>query len=118
MSTLATLRGHLARIEAHGGPFAPDRVALGHAEADATLAGGLARGAVHEVFAEAGRHSAVVAACGHAVAVDGGDAMDRARGAFAAGGEVACVGRTALRRRACPQPSWPARAMDHGMGMR
>ena len=59
MSTLATLRGHLARIEAHGGPFAPDRVALGHAEADATLAGGLARGAVHEVFAEAGRQSAV-----------------------------------------------------------
>ena len=59
MSTLATLRGHLARIEAHGGPFAPDRAALGHAEADAMLAGGLARGAVHEVFAEAGRQSAV-----------------------------------------------------------
>jgi len=64
------------------------------------------------------RHRAFVAACGHSVAVDGGDAMDRARGAFAAGGEVACVGRTALRRRACPQPSWPARTMDHGMGMR
>ena len=34
------------------------RVALGHAEADATLQGGLAVGAVHEVFAEAGRQSA------------------------------------------------------------
>ena len=35
-----------------------DRVALGHAEADATLQGGLAMGAMHEVFAEAGRQSA------------------------------------------------------------
>jgi protein ImuA len=33
-------------------------VALGHAEADATLQGGLAVGAVHEVFADAGRQSA------------------------------------------------------------
>jgi protein ImuA len=58
MSTLTALRGHLARIEAHGGVCATDRVALGHAECDAALGGGLKRGAVHEVFAEAGRQSA------------------------------------------------------------
>ena len=58
MSMLATLRGHLARIEAHGGGCAADRVALGHAECDVALGGGLKRGAVHEVFAQAGRQSA------------------------------------------------------------
>ena len=58
MSTLATLRGRIERIETHNGAFASDRVALGHAEADAALGSGLARGAVHEVFAEAGRQSA------------------------------------------------------------
>jgi protein ImuA len=57
MSTLATLRGSIARLEAHGGAYPPGRVALGHTEADATLQGGLAIGAVHEVFAE-GRQSA------------------------------------------------------------
>jgi protein ImuA len=60
-STLATLRGNIERIErieAHGDAYAPRRVALGHGEADATLQGGLAMGAVHEVFAEAGRQSA------------------------------------------------------------
>ena len=62
MSTLATLRGRIERIEAHGGTSAPRRAALGHAEADAALEGGLAIGAMHEVFAEAGRHS--VAATG------------------------------------------------------
>ncbi|MGC2809889.1 MAG: DNA repair protein [Bradyrhizobium sp.] len=56
LSTLATLRGSIARIETHGAASALDRVALGHAGADATLQGGLARAAVHEVFAE-GRHS-------------------------------------------------------------
>ncbi len=56
-STLATLRGSIERIEAHADGMAPGRVALGHAEADATLQGGLALAAVHEVFAE-GRHSA------------------------------------------------------------
>src|ERR1700692_602837 len=56
-NTLATLRGSIERIEAHGDAYRPDRVALGHAEADATLQGGLALGAMHEVFAE-GRHSA------------------------------------------------------------
>src|SRR5882724_9908602 len=57
MSTLATLRGSIARLEAHGGAYTPGRVALGHSDADATLQGGLAMGAVHEVFAE-GRQSA------------------------------------------------------------
>src|SRR5450756_1897401 len=57
-STLATLRGSIERIEAHGEACRPDRVALGHADADATLQGGLALGAMHEVFADAGRQSA------------------------------------------------------------
>src|SRR6195952_3917215 len=56
-STLATLRGSIERIEANVDATAFDRVALGHAEADTALQGGLAVGAVHEVFAE-GRHSA------------------------------------------------------------
>src|SRR5712672_4320320 len=58
MSTLATLRGSIEHIEAHGDAYLPDRVALGHADADVTLQGGLAVGAMHEVFAEAGRQSA------------------------------------------------------------
>jgi protein ImuA len=56
-NTLARLRGSIERIEAHAGASAPARVALGHADADATLQGGLAPAAVHEVFAE-GRQSA------------------------------------------------------------
>src|SRR6201995_5821704 len=56
-STLATLRARIQRIETHGA-LAPNRAALGHAEADAALQGGLARGALHEVFAEGGRHGA------------------------------------------------------------
>jgi protein ImuA len=56
-STLATLRGSIERIETQGDAFAPRKVALGHAEADATLQGGLALGALHEVFADAGRQS-------------------------------------------------------------
>src|ERR1700681_2436617 len=59
-NTLATLRGSIERIESHGDTYRPDRVALGHADADATLQGGLALGAMHEVFAE-GRHSAAAA---------------------------------------------------------
>ena len=55
--TLARLRDRIARIEAGRGGGMPGRAALGHEEADAVLQGGLARGAVHEVFAE-GRHSA------------------------------------------------------------
>jgi protein ImuA len=57
-STLVALRGSIERIEAAGDACAPARVALGHADADATLQGGLAIGAVHEVFAAAGRQSA------------------------------------------------------------
>jgi protein ImuA len=52
MNTLASLRGDIERIESHGGTYAPDRIALGHAEADATLQGGLAKAAIHEVFCE------------------------------------------------------------------
>jgi protein ImuA len=57
-STLASLRGSIERIEAHGEAYTPHKVALGHADADATLQGGLALGAMHEVFTEAGRQSA------------------------------------------------------------
>ena len=79
-STLARLRGSIERIETHDAT-ASDRVALGHAEADAALQGGLALGAVHEVFAEgtaerrgdgiyrragAARHGAAAAAVGAA----------------------------------------------------
>src|ERR1700742_912025 len=56
-STLATLRERIERIETHGA-LAPNRIALGHREADAALQGGLARGALHEVFTEGGRHGA------------------------------------------------------------
>jgi protein ImuA len=54
---LARLRGSIERIEAPGGASALGRVSLGHADADATLKGGLALGGMHEVFAE-GRQSA------------------------------------------------------------
>ena len=57
-STLANLRGSIERIEAHGDACTPGRAALGHADADATLQGGLAVGAMHEVFTDAGRQSA------------------------------------------------------------
>jgi protein ImuA len=56
-TTLAHLRGSIERIETHADTYAPDRVALGHAEADAALRGSVARGAVHEVFCD-GRQSA------------------------------------------------------------
>src|SRR6266702_4604852 len=58
MNTLASLRGRIERIEAPGDAHALNRVALGHAGADAMLRGGLAVAAVHEVFA-AGRQGAV-----------------------------------------------------------
>ncbi len=51
-STLASLRGSIERLEANGDAHAFNRVALGHASADAMLRGGLAVAAVHEVFAE------------------------------------------------------------------
>jgi len=78
-STLATLRGRIERIEAHGEAYTPDRVALGHIDADATLQGGLAMGAMHEVFAEAGRHSA--AATGFITGLAGRAALARRAGA-------------------------------------
>jgi protein ImuA len=52
MNTLAALRGDIERIETHGDVHRLRRVTLGHAEADAMLRGGLAKAAVHEVFAE------------------------------------------------------------------
>ena len=58
-NALASLRGSIERIETQGDAYSPRRVALGHAEADVTLQGGLALGAMHEVFAEAGRQGAV-----------------------------------------------------------
>ena len=58
-NALASLRGSIERIETHGDAYSPRKVALGHADADATLQGGLALGVMHEVFAEAGRQGAV-----------------------------------------------------------
>lgn len=70
VSTLAVLRGTIDRLE--GDVDGLSRVALGHAGADAMLQGGLVRGAVHEVFAEAGRHAAAatgfIAGLAHRVA--------------------------------------------------
>jgi protein ImuA len=57
-NTLATLRGSIEHIEAQGGAHACNKTRLGHAAADAALKGGLALGAVHEVFCE-GHQSAV-----------------------------------------------------------
>jgi protein ImuA len=51
-NTLAHLRGSIERLEAPGDSHALHRVPLGHAGADATLRGGLATGAMHEVFSE------------------------------------------------------------------
>src|SRR5689334_6555867 len=52
ISTLASLRGSIERIESHGDVHALSKVALGHRSADTMLRGGLALAAVHEVFAE------------------------------------------------------------------
>ena len=52
MNTLASLRGDIERLEAHGDGYALRKAALGHAGADAALRGGLALAAVHEVFTE------------------------------------------------------------------
>ena len=52
MSTLASLRGRIERIETPAGADAPNRIGLGHAEADEMLQGGLATAAIHEVFSE------------------------------------------------------------------
>src|SRR5437016_11204961 len=52
ISMLATLRGRIERIETSGEAHTLHRAALGHTGADAMLRGGLAKAAVHEVFAE------------------------------------------------------------------
>jgi protein ImuA len=54
----ATLRASIERLEACGETYSPRRVMLGHADADASLQGGLALGTMHEVFADVGRQSA------------------------------------------------------------
>jgi protein ImuA len=56
---VAALRERIERLEAHGAACSPRRMPLGHADADASLQGGVALGAMHEVFAQAGRQSAV-----------------------------------------------------------
>src|SRR5207237_9902054 len=53
----AGVRGSLERPEAHRGSYSARRAALGRAEVHSILQGGLALGAMHEVFAEAGRQS-------------------------------------------------------------
>src|SRR5260370_42246407 len=58
LSTLATVRASIERCETQGHACTPGRLALGHADADAMLQGGLAVGAMHEVFTDAGRQSA------------------------------------------------------------
>jgi len=83
--TLATLRARIERIETHG-VIAPNRMALGHGEADAALQGGLARGAVHEVFAEGGRHGAAATGLSGFAGAGGGAA---AAGLSAPGGGLA-----------------------------
>src|ERR1700756_1128610 len=72
---LAALRGSIERIETHGSAYSSRKVPLGHAEADAHLQGGLAVGAMHEVFAAAGRQSAV--ATGFVAGLAGGGARGR-----------------------------------------
>jgi protein ImuA len=52
ISTLASLRGSIERLEANGDAHTFNRAALGHSGADAMLRGGLAVAALHEVFAE------------------------------------------------------------------
>ena len=58
-SVVMTLRDSIERLETHGAAYGLRKVPLGHADADASLQGGLALGVVHEVFASAGRQSAV-----------------------------------------------------------
>jgi protein ImuA len=55
MKTLASLRGAVARLETVNTERLSQRVPLGHPLADDALKGGLALGALHEVFAEEGR---------------------------------------------------------------
>jgi protein ImuA len=86
-NTLAALRGSIERIETHAAAIAPGRVMLGHADVDAALQGGLAVGAVHEVFAE-GRQSA--AATGFIAGL---------AGRLGLAGNLGLAGRAIARRR-------------------
>ncbi len=67
MATLASLRGAVARLETINTERLCERVPLGHQLADDALKGGLALGALHEVFAEEGRQGAT--ATGFALAL-------------------------------------------------
>lgn len=67
MDTLARLRSRIAGLEAGDSGDGVRRAALGHDEADALLQGGLALGALHEVFAPNGRQA--VAATGFVCAL-------------------------------------------------
>lgn len=58
MSTLASLRSEISRLETETFAQGTQRVTLGHAGADAVLQGGLMRGVLHEVFALETRQSA------------------------------------------------------------
>lgn len=58
VSTLASLRQEVERLESGGGERLLARTMLGAEGADAALKGGLALGAMHEVFASAGAQSA------------------------------------------------------------
>ena len=57
VSAFASLRHQIDGIEMASATHAHDRVALGHSHVDQVLGGGLARGAIHEVFC-AGRQCA------------------------------------------------------------
>jgi protein ImuA len=57
-SHLASLRSEVERLETGGGERVLARAALGATGADAALKGGLASGAMHEVFAADGAHAA------------------------------------------------------------
>ncbi len=67
MDTLASLRGAVTRLETVNCERLSKRVPLGHRLADDVLKGGLALGALHEVFAEEGRQGAT--ATGFALAL-------------------------------------------------
>jgi protein ImuA len=56
--SLASLRTEVQRLETGGGERVLARAPLGAASVDATLKGGLAHGAMHEVFASAGAQAA------------------------------------------------------------
>ena len=63
LSTMTYLRDHITRLETGLGTrssdaSARDRTMLGHAAVDAALQGGIALGAVHEVFSDGGWHNA------------------------------------------------------------